>query len=291
MNSIQQTCYGLKALIYMLTGVDPDIDKSATVNENLAIFANERPTSNEPIRLDTLVIGNGGFTCTPGNNGRSRIIPRNHVATNASLFENMPFVLRPVDDDLSTTEREDFCLRKEVSHGGKNYYGYFGYNMNITKDNLIVNMIKVTKEDGTVIETPFVPDDKDLHPKPIDLPTESAIVASDVSVRISALVRVTLNERIVREIVDAAKILNNGDETSAIISEMALCTSAKRRVSVPSTDGQIEFSESIGTQVYTFSAELAALYYNKQELTIDFDIGSQIPLLARESIPTIVTIP
>ena len=62
-------------------------------------------------------------------------------------------------------------------------------------------------------------------------------------------------------------------------------------VSVPSTDGQIEFSESIGTQVYTFSAELAALYYNKQELTIDFDIGSQIPLLARESIPTIVTIP
>ena len=61
MNSIQQTCYGLKALIYMLTGVDPDIDKSATVNENLAIFANERPTSNEPIRHI-----NGGFTCTPG---------------------------------------------------------------------------------------------------------------------------------------------------------------------------------------------------------------------------------
>lgn len=291
MNSIQQTVYAIKSLIYSMAGVEPEIDEKSTVNESLDIMGSARPTLDERVKFGVLIAGNGGISCTQGNPARPNIRPRNHLATDANVFTPLPFAIRPVDDDLGATERGQYCLRKEISLPEGNMYAYYGLRIPIHKDNLQVNLVKVTKEDGTIIETPFVPDDSNLKPTPVDLPTENAIIASDVSIRISALMRVTLNARVVGEMVEAAKLLYDGDETAALISELGLCTGADRIISTPSSDGQIQFTESVGTQVYTFATDLLSLYYNKKEYVIDFDIGNQIPLLSKESIPTLTTIP
>ncbi len=291
MNSIQQTAYAIKALIYSMAGVQPDIDSKSTINESLNILGDARPTADERVKFGVLVAGNGGLTCTQGNPARPNIRPRNHLATDVNVFTPLPWAIRPVDDDLSTSERSQYCLRKEITLPEGNQYAYYGLWVPLTKENLAVNLIKVTKENGMVIEVPFVPDDSNLKPTPIDLPTESAIIASDVSVKISALMRINLNSLIVSEMVEASKLLYDGDETAALISELGLCVSAERIITVPGSTGQIQFKESIGTQPYAFSSDLLALYYNKKEFVIDFDIGNQIPLLSKESIPTITTIP
>ncbi|MNV80201.1 hypothetical protein D3C71_1737930 [compost metagenome] len=75
------------------------------------------------------------------------------------------------------------------------------------------------------------------------------------------------------------------------MSEFALCTGADRTVSVPSTSGSVNFLETIGCQAYSFSMDHKALYYNSQELTLDFDLGNQLPLLGTASIPTLNVIP
>ena len=291
MNSIQQTLYGLSSVLYSLAGVQPTIPPMETVNERLTILPDLRPNITEQVKLGVLMIGNGGYGCVAGNGGRPKIRPHNHTATDAAPFEPMPFVLRPANDDLNAGERARYCLRKEVEVGGELYYGYYGMRLRLTKENFKVTKLEISKVNGIVQEKIFEADSSNISPTPVDLPPNQAIVAADRAVRVTAPIEVVLDRLVVEEIIEASKILNGGDETSAVISEFAICTGADRLVSVPSTEGQIQFTESIATQVFSFASDLIALYFNKKEQTVTFDVGAQIPLISVESIPTITTIP
>lgn len=291
MNSIQSTLYGLSTMLYSLAGVQPTIPAMETINERLTILPDARPNESERVTLGVLTIGNGGYGCVTGNQGRPKIRPHNHTATNASPFDIMPFVLRPANDDLNTSERTKFCLRKEVDVNGELYYGYYGMRLKLTKENFKVTKLEISKVNGVIQESIFQADSSNLSPTPVDIPPNQAVVAADRAVRVTAPIEVILDRLIVEEIIEASKILNGGDETGAVISEFAICTGANRLVSVPSTDGQIQFMESIGTQVFSFASDLIALYFNKKEQTVTFDVGAQIPLIATESIPTVTTIP
>lgn len=291
MNSIQQTFASIQNMLYSITGLNPEISRYTTMNERLSIEANSKPGIDERVKLGVLIIGSGGHTCKPGTNGLPRISPRNHTAENMSTFKPVPFVLRPVEDDLSLAERNKYCLRKEIDVNGKMYFAYYGYRLNITKESFNVTVTRVTSENGVEEEHLYETDSNNIFPEPVDLPVDGAVVASDVQLRVTAPINIRLDFNAVAEFVQACKIMNDGDETTAVISEMALCTGANRVVPVTGTDGTIQFNESIGTQIYCHSADMLALYYNKKEANITIDLGAQIPLISVESIPTIQTIP
>lgn len=291
MNSIQQTFLSIQNMLYAITGVQNEIGRYSTMNERLDILPNITLGGDDKVKLGVLVIGDGGHTCAPGTNGRPRILPRNHTAENLSLFNPVPFVLRPIEDDLTLAERNKYCLRKEVNVGGKIYFGYYGLRLNITKDNFEPRVVRVTKNNGVEEETYYELDSNNIFPEPVELPVDQAVVASDVQMRVTAPIHIRLDYNAVHEFVEACKIMNDGDETSAVISEMALCTGADRVVSVPGTDGTIQFNESVATQIYCHNADMLALYYNRKEANITIDLGAQIPLISVESIPTIQTIP
>lgn len=291
MNSIQQTFASIQNMLYSITGVNPEISSYTTMNERLSIEANSKPGADERVKLGVLVIGSGGHTCIPGTDGMPRIAPRNHTAENMSTFKPVPFVLRPVEDDLTLSERNKYCLRKEIKVNGKMYFAYYGYRLTITKESFKVTVTRVTSENGVEEEQLYETDSNNIYPEPVDLPVDGAVVASNVQLRVTAPINIRLDFNAVAEFVQACKIMNDGDETTAVISEMALCTGADRVVPVPGTDGTIQFKESIATQIYCHSADMLALYYNKKEANITIDLGAQIPLISVESIPTIQTIP
>lgn len=292
MNTIQASIYGAEALIYMLLGHTPKMDPFSTINERLNISPTARPTSSEPVRLGVLVVGNRGHRSTPGDGGIALTSVVDHLATHAAPYNPTPFCLRPVDEDLSLSERAKYCLRKELEHGGVNYYAYYGLRLNITEDDVEVKKKKIiTNEDGSVTEELFVPTNADLYPTPVELPVVGAVTTTNVRVAAFCSIRVSLLEKEIEEYVNALKILHNGDERYAIMSEFALCIGADRQLTVNSSIGSINFLESIGTQVYSFSADHKVLYYNSQELTMDFEVGNQLPMLAVASIPTLETIP
>ncbi len=291
MNSIQQAYTSLQNMLYSISGITPEFERYTTVNEALSIQPNVYPGQDERVTLGILMIGSGGHTCQPGANGKPRIAPRNHTAENLSLFEPVPFVLRPVEDDLSISERGKYALRKEMDINGKMYFGYYGYRLTITKESFKPVVMRVSKEDGVEEETLYVPDSNNIFPEPVELPVDGAVVSSNVQLRVSAPINIHLDYNVVNEFVQACKIMNDGDETTAVISEMAICTGANRIVPVNGTDGTIQFKESIGTQIYCHAAEMLALYYNKKEANLTIDLGAQIPLISVQSIPTIQTIP
>lgn len=291
MNSIQQTFLSIQNMLYAITGVPNEIERYTTMNERLEILPNVTPGGDEKVKLGVLVIGGGGHACAPGTSGRPRITPRNHTAENLSVFEPLPFVLRPIEDDLTLSERSRYCLRKQIPVNGKIYFAYYGMRLDINRDNFKPQVMKVTKVNGVEEEIPYELDSNNIFVEPTELPVDQAVVASDVQLRVTAPIHIRLDYNAVREFVEACKILNDGDETSAVISEMALCTGADRVVSVEGSEGTIQFNESIGTQVYCHNADLLALYYNRKEANITIDLGAQIPLISIESIPTIQTIP
>lgn len=291
MNTIQATIYGSKLLLGLLFGHNPVIDANSTMNERLGINGNDRPVAGEQVKLAYLVAGNKGHRSVPGTDGIALTSVVDHMADHASLYNPVPLCIRPTDNDLSLTERAKYCLRKEMTIGGVNYYVYYGLRLHITPDDITIAMKKVTKEPGSPdIEVPFVPNQSNLYPEPTELPATGAVTTTDVSLVASAIVRVTLDQNAITEYVNAVKILYNGDERYAIMSEFALCTGADRNYTVNSSVGPINFNEVVGSQVYSFSMDHKALYYNSQELDLDFEVGNQVPMLATQSIPTLETI-
>jgi hypothetical protein len=291
MNTVQATAYGAKLLVHMLIGKAPVIDSHSTANERLDIEPSARPTITETMKLGILMAGNLGHVGVTGNRGIALTSPQNHLATDASLFGPVPFCLRTIDNDLPLEQRNRYALRKQINIGGVEYFAYYGLRIEIDPDEVNVEMVKITTEDGQSKEEPFVPDTSNLYPDPITLPVAGAVTATDVKIAVKAIFEVPLSENDIAEYVNVAKIMNGGDERYAIISEFALCTGADRTIQVTSTQGQVNFLESIGTQVYCFAADYKAVYMNDQTLNIRFDIGNQVPLLGTASIPTLKTIP
>lgn len=289
MNTIQSTIYGAKLLASLLLGHTPIIDEKSTINERLDILPTARPTPQEKVYLGVLVVGNRGHRVEVGVGGIPLISMVDHTANHASPYGPVPLCMRPIDDDLSLQDRTKYALRREVEVNGQVYYAYYGLRLNISPEDVIVNMKKITRgADGVEVEEIFTPTTNDLWPESIELPTEGAITAANVRLSASVAIRVTLDARAIEEYIEVSKILNNGDERYAVISECVLCTGADRVVSVNSTSGLVNFKESVGVQVYSFTTDHKAVYYNSQSLTFDFDIGSQVPLLAAQAIPTIL---
>jgi len=291
MNTVQASAYGAKLLIHMLIGKTPVIDNHSTMNERLNIEPSAVPTLTERVKLGILMAGNKGHINVTGNQGIGLTSPQNHMATDASLFGPVPFCLRTIDNDLTLEQRSRYALRLQINIAGVEYFAYYGLRIEINPEEVNVEMVKMTTEDGQTVEEPFVPDTSNLYPDPITLPVAGAVTASDVKIAIKAIFEVPLSENDVAEYVNVAKIMNGGDERYAIISEFSLCTGADRTIQVTSTQGQVNFLESIATQVYCFAADYKAVYMNDQTLNIRFDIGNQVPLLGTASIPTLKVIP
>jgi hypothetical protein len=290
-NTIQSTLYGAKTLVHLLLGHTPVIPSRTTFNERLGIQDAAKPTKTEKVYLGVLTVGNKGHRYEAGDGGIALTSVIDHLANHASTYNPVPFALRRVDDDLSTVMRAKYCLRKEMMVSGVNYYAYYGFRMDIDPEDVQVVMKKITTENGVITEEVYVPTTADLYPEPVELPVVGAVSTTDVSLSVSCVIRVRLDEIAIQEFINAAKIMHNGDERYAIMSEFALCTAADRTITVPTTSGNTNFLEAIGTQAYSYSMDHKALYYNSQELTLDFDLGNQLPLLGTASIPTLNTIP
>lgn len=291
MNTVQATAYGAKLLIHNLIGKNPVIDAHSTANERLDIEPSARPTVTERIKLGILMAGNKGHINVTGNGGIGLTSPQNHLATDASLFGPVPFSLCTIDNDHTLEQRGRYALRKQINISGVEYFAYYGLRIEIDPDEVNVEMVKMTTEDGQTVEEPFVPDTSNLYPDPITLPVAGAVTTTDVKIAVKAIFELPMSEYDIAEYVNVAKVLNGGDERYAIISEFSLCTGADRTVQVTSTQGQVNFLESIATQTYCFAADYKAVYMNDQTLNIRFDIGNQVPLLGTASIPTLKVIP
>lgn len=241
------------------------------------------PPSVKPT-LKCFTIGIGGHTYITGNTGIPLSQGIDHTSDNFALYNHLPFVLRPINNDLIAAERNRYCLRKVVLIGGVNYYAYYGKRLSMEGVN--VKETKRTVVDGETQEDLFEPTESNLSPKPPEIPNTGVTTSSGEYLATSAIVPMPFSEKDVQELYNVAKIIY-GDERYAIISEFGFCTGVDANVTVNTPGGNVSFVEVVGCQMSAIISGHYELVFNSKGFDFSLEVGAVQPLLGTNTSSTI----
>ena len=249
---------------------------NSTLNQKFNLHATETPLLNEYPTLGYIGIGNKGASYEVTTSGFVLTNPLSQLARHASLYNFIPFLIRPVADDISATERLKYRLRVPVTINNTNYVAYYLRTLNI--QDVIPSVELRNVNNGNITTSPFTPTLSDLSPTPPAISNVDLNNPSGDYLVSTAKVSFTLNQNDIANILDACSLLF-GDERYAVINEIALCSGVDRIL--PGQFGAVtsNYTDSICTQVAAFISQYHALTSTTTEVNITLDIGNVQALL------------
>lgn len=277
MENITRTVYASSVQTNLFLKTAQAYPENSTLNEKFGIQARVLPAATDTPSLNCYVIGNKGHQSVIGAEGIPKTEPVQHRATDAALYGHIPFVLRPLNNDLSQTDRAKYALRLEEVHDGIRYAAY--YARRLDKTNTVAQMQVKTVVNGVETTTPFVPNSSNLNPSPPAVASTGVNTTDGSYVSAVATLTLSISESEAAEILNVAKVLY-GDEGYAIISEIGLVTSVDKVVNVTSTAGNFTMNEVIVAQIAAFSPAMIPLNFNPTGASVVLNVGSTEPLLA-----------
>lgn len=249
---------------------------NSTLNQKFNLFPNEVPNVNEYPSLKYIGIGNKGASYEMTQSGYVLTTPIPHLARHASLYNFIPFVIRNINDDLSSTERLKYRLRVPITINNNTYVAYYLRVLNL--DNVIPSVELRNVNNGVITTTTFTPTQSDLNPIPPTINNNNLNNPDGDYLVSTAKVTFLLNQQDISEILDACNLLY-GDSRYAVINEIALVTGIDKILQGNFGNTQSNYTEVIVSQVGAFISQYHALTTNTTQVQIELDIGSVEPLL------------
>lgn len=258
--------------------------ENTTLNQKFDIQAGAviQPTMRPILKFYTIGIGGHSYSMGPNDIPLSQIV--DHSSGDAALFKHLPFVIRPINDDLTSGERSRYCLRKVITVDSVNYYAYYGKRLNMV--GVEPRMTKRTIVDDQTEVEDYVYTESNLSPTPASIPNTEAVTTSNEYLATSAIVPMPFTEQDVAELYNVAEVLF-GDRRMAIISEFGFCTGVDADVSITTSAGNVQFKEVIGAQIAAIISGHYELVFNSKGFDFNLEVGAVQPLLATGQIPTI----
>lgn len=235
--------------------------------------------------LQYFCIGNGGHRTVAGPvNGVPYTAPIPHRASDAGLYNLIPFVVKPVAADLTDLERSIYRLRKTMLIDGTLYAAYYLRQLDIAS--ATADATEVTVVGGVSYPIEFIPTLNNLTP-PIP-PIGSANNGSYLQV--SATINVTFSAQEVQWLKDACALVF-GDENYAIISEIGLCHGVEHPVTAvyPATGSQVAVAvsttnvECVGVQVACHISTYYPVIYTNAGFDFTLELGATEPLFGLDA--------
>ena len=122
-----RTVYNVKLQTCMMANIPYLPLPNTTLNEKFNILENVQrsyvPDNITFPHIQGLVIGNGGKELVKSSIGD--LCLGRHTPIDGALFNHLPFVLRPIDNDLPDTDKLNYRLRKELYIDGNQYVAYY----------------------------------------------------------------------------------------------------------------------------------------------------------------------
>nr|DAF06469.1 MAG TPA: hypothetical protein [Caudoviricetes sp.] len=241
--SSQLSIYGLALINAMLANRYYKVHKNTTLNEKFNIKPTEHTpqgTIQIPIfpRPKLFVLGVGG---TPYIDNVNSYKYSQHSVLDAALFKHIPFVIRPINDDLTDTQREKYRLRKTILVKGDEYYAYYAKVCDLIdyrNYNFLVNKV----EGNDILSIMNFDSDRYLNPQPVIKPSDPKVVTEVNSVINRFKFEFRLIEEEQKELKNVLKVLDMEDV--AKITELGIC----HGYDIPTTYGY----ESLDTQITYF---------------------------------------
>lgn len=277
MENITRTILGSYLQTCMLLDRPFVLMPNSTLNEKFGIQAGILPDIDAMPAVRYFAIGNGGHRMSVGAEGRTKTEAVQHHATDAALYNHIPFVLRTMDNDLAPADRAKYGLRRQETHGGMQYIAYYLRRLDLSA---VIPRMEVTSVDAGVSTTvAFVADTSNLNPTPPELNPGDVNLASGDYAAATAKMSLLLDANDNTELLDVARILYD-DEGYAIVSEVAFCSGIDKVVTSPALGGTtINFNEVIACQVVTHINTFFATKYSADGNELLLDVGATEPLL------------
>ncbi len=277
MESTTRSIFGSYLQTNMLLGIPHDIKEFTTLNEKFAIQSGVAIPPGIYPKVQYFCIGNGGHQLTMGTDNIPLTKINQHRATDAALFKHLPFALRTVDNDLTSTQRANYALRKEVVYNAVTYIAYYLKRIDMTP---VVSQIDYrTVVNGVISSTPYVPSTSSLSPTPVVISSTGVNALSGDYITTTAMVTISFSAEEIAELLNVANIMF-ADDNYAIISEIGLCAGVDKVIQVTAASGgSFNFTEAIGIQIISFISSMHVAKYTTSGLLKYLDIGCNEPLV------------
>ena len=120
--SSQRTLYNVDLHLSMLLGRDYMTKPNTTLNEKFDVLADVNVPEGMYPKLQYYCIGIGGDQLSESVSG---FPVSEHSPMDAALFEQIPFVIRPIQQDLTPTERANYRFRVIETIKNETYVCYY----------------------------------------------------------------------------------------------------------------------------------------------------------------------
>lgn len=276
-----RTIYGNAVQTALALNKVHKVKQYTTLNEKLGIKQTESLTDFDRPEIKMFVIGIGGHSFTLGKNNIPLPTAVEHETTDAALYQQIPFVVRAVGDDLTTAERARFRLRKLISINNVTYIAYYGRLFDSANTSIDMTTNLRDNNTGNITTTPFTPTSANLNPQPPVTSNSGEIPASDTYMQVNAEIDLTMSSADLAELRDVARILF-GDESYAMVSEWGVCSCVDTQAQGQDGQGnQFEYTEALAVQINDHITSGEPRTAENVSIAMTVNMGASDPLLAQ----------
>lgn len=256
-----------------------------TLNERWNIHHNTAIGGNDRMVSEFLSIGNRGhYSTTVSGISVNKYNP--HKATDAGMYNAIPFVLRPINADLGDVERQRYGMRVPVTISSVKYWAYYLMRLNLASTTPEMRITTIV--DGVTTSTPFVPNQDNLTPTPPLIPNDAIQTANGQYATVNAMVQHVLSESDIEELINAVEIMY-GDGDLAVITELAIVSAIRKQVARldenrQAMSGGLQYWEALRATIVNFMGADFSAAMNTGTFGMNIDLGTSDPLFGTAQI-------
>ncbi len=248
---------------------------NSTLNQKLGINPDQDIPANTVQTVRYVAIGDGGHDFVVGDSGRKKWEAVRHLPRHTALYNQLPFVLREMDNDLTAAERSKYRLRRIEEHNGKSYYAYYLRVLDLSDSDVGMELRHV--EAGVTTATPYTPTLEDLNPTPPVLSAGQAVTTAGDYIATSLKVPFTMSPTDITEFNRAMEIIR-GETGWGQISEMALVAGVDANVNGLFNGETKQYVDVLRAQVVSYISTAYVTEFQTDGFTMNLDIGNVEPL-------------
>lgn len=246
----------------------------STLNEKFNVQASATLPVGVYPELGYIAIGRGGHRGRLTSSGATIVDIMQHNIKHASLYEHLPFIMRPIDEDLEHSERLKYGMRTLIEKNGVHYFAYYLLKVNYASS--YPEIEELTVADGEVTTVPYSPSPSQLNPTPIPYSNADVNLSTGKHISVQSTVEVELDRVAIAEILNAVEILY-GDTAYATISEIATITGIPKVVNTTLGGVNIAYEEVLAAQIANHIPANIDIRYSTESIKQVYVLGNTSP--------------
>lgn len=271
---VKHTAIGQYVQSRLFLGLPIEQLPNTTLNQKFGInHKTTRVGPDEQYKAIYFCIGDGGSGMEKSADRPAIPDLYGHDPSDCALYHHLPFVLRPINNDLTNEQRSRYRLRRKELHNGIEYFAYYArvLSYEATTRILAESIVK-----GVSDVKPYEFTENNLSPKEPTLQVREKVTASNTKLKVSTGASLVFDENDIRELINVSKILY-GTARYAVITEMSIIGGVDDQNYTSPDDGKRINELKMATTICFFNTYHLLSYTNTGFKEV-VELGEKTPL-------------